>query len=83
MRRYETKFCKKTKVLEQEKLRGILQTFVKFCKIVFPTFIYFNKSYRNSANIRQYLTLFPRDFNNIYLKYFVILQNLMRNYEKL
>jgi len=27
------------------------------------------------------LTVFPSDFNNIYLKYFGILQNLMRNYE--
>ncbi len=28
-----------------------------------------------------HLTVFPSDFNNIYLKYFGILQNLMRNYE--
>jgi hypothetical protein len=27
------------------------------------------------------LTVFPSDFNHIYLKYFSILQNLMRNYE--
>jgi hypothetical protein len=27
------------------------------------------------------LTVFPSDFNNIYLKYFGILQNLTRNYE--
>ncbi len=32
-------------------------------------------------NLRQHLTVFPSDFNNIYLKYFCILQNLMRNYE--
>jgi hypothetical protein len=32
-------------------------------------------------NLRQHLTVFPSDFNNIYLKYFSILQNLMRNYE--
>ncbi len=32
-------------------------------------------------NLRQHLTVFPRDFNNIYLKYFSILQNLTRNYE--
>ena len=32
-------------------------------------------------NIRQHLTVFPSDFNNIYLKYFGILQNLLRNYE--
>ncbi len=56
-------------------------TFIKFCEIVFPTFIYFHKSYRNSANIRQHLTVFPSYFNNIYLKYIRILQNLMRNYE--
>jgi hypothetical protein len=31
--------------------------------------------------LRQHLTVFPSDFNNIYLKYFGILQNLMRNYE--
>ncbi len=32
-------------------------------------------------NFRQILTVFPSDFNNIYLKYFGILQNLTRNYE--
>ncbi len=32
-------------------------------------------------NLRQHLTVFPSDFNNIYLKYFIILQNLMINYE--
>jgi hypothetical protein len=31
--------------------------------------------------LRQHLTVFPSDFNNIYLKYFGILQNLTRNYE--
>jgi len=28
-------------------------------------------------NLRRHLTVFPSDFNNIYLKYFSILQNLM------
>ncbi len=32
-------------------------------------------------NLRQHLTVFPSDFNNIYLKYYDILQNVMRNYE--
>jgi hypothetical protein len=32
-------------------------------------------------NLRRHLTVFPSDFNNIYLKYFGILQNLTRNYE--
>jgi hypothetical protein len=32
-------------------------------------------------NLRRHLTVFPSDFNNIYLKYFGILQNLMRIYE--
>ncbi len=32
-------------------------------------------------NLRWNLTVFPSDFNNIYLKYFGMLQNLMRNYE--
>ncbi len=32
-------------------------------------------------NLRQPLTVFPSDFNNIYLKYFGILQNLMINHE--
>jgi hypothetical protein len=80
-RQYEMKFHKKTKVLDQEKLRGILWTFVKFREIVFPTFVHFHESYRHSANIRQHLTVFPSYFNNIFLKYFRILQNLMRNYE--
>ena len=31
--------------------------------------------------LRWHLTVFPSDFNNIYLKYFGILQNLTRNYE--
>ncbi len=69
------------KVLDQEKLRGIPWIFIKFCKIVFPTFVYFHKSYRHSANIRQHLTVFPSYFNNIFLKYFRFLQNLTRNYE--
>jgi hypothetical protein len=45
-------------------------TFVKYCEIVFPTFIYFHESCRNSANIRQHLTVFPSYFNQIYLKFF-------------
>ncbi len=32
-------------------------------------------------NLRQHLTVFPCDFNNIYLKYFSILKNLMKNYD--
>ncbi len=32
-------------------------------------------------NLRRHLTVFPSDFNNIYLKYFGILQNLMINYD--
>ncbi len=32
-------------------------------------------------NLRQNLTAFPSDFNNIYLKFFGILQNLTRFYE--
>ena len=71
----------KTKSFRPRKLCGIPWTFVKFCKIVFPTFVYFHESYRNSANIRQHLTVFPSDFNNIYLKYFGILHNSMINYE--
>ena len=31
--------------------------------------------------LRRHLTVFPSDFNNIYLKNFGILQNLTRNYE--
>ena len=34
-------------------------------------------------NLRRHLTVFPSDFNNIYLKYFGILQNLTRNYKSL
>ncbi len=41
----------------------------------------FSLKYRNSANIWQHLTVFPSYFNNIYLKYFRILQNLMKNYK--
>jgi hypothetical protein len=69
------KILYKLKVLDQEKLRGILWTFLKYRQIVFPTFIHFHRSYRNSANIRQHLTVFPSDLSNIYLKY------LTRNYE--
>jgi hypothetical protein len=32
-------------------------------------------------NLRRHLTVFPSDFNHIYLKYFSILENLTRNYE--
>ncbi len=59
------------KVLDWENLHLILWTFIKYHEIVCPTFVYFqrlNESYRNSANIRQYLTVFLSDFNNIYLK---------------
>jgi len=31
--------------------------------------------------LRRHLTVFPSDFNNIYLKNFGILQDLTRNYE--
>ncbi len=42
-----------------------------------------NESYQNSANFGQYWTIFPSDFNNIYLKYVGHSQNLMRNHEML
>ncbi len=35
----------------------------------------------NLNNFRWHLTVFPSDFNNIYLKYFGLLQSLTRNYE--
>ncbi len=75
----------KTKVLDQEKLCGIPWTFVKCCERVFQTFIYFHENVVEIQtifnNLRWHLTVFPSDFNNIYLKYFGILQNLMINYE--
>jgi len=61
---------------------GIPWTLVNYREIVFPTFFHFHKSCRNSANIRQHLTVFPSDFNNIYLKYFDILQNLTWDFTK-
>ncbi len=69
----------KTKSFRPRKTSWNTMNFCKFHKIVFPTFIYFHEIYRNSANIRQHLTVFPSDFNNIYLKYFMILHNWMRN----
>ncbi len=78
------KILLKLKVLDLEKLHGILWTFVKYCKIVFQLSSIFTKVVEILPildNIRQHLTVFPSDFNNIYLKYFSILQNLMRNYE--
>ncbi len=44
----------KLKVLDQEKLRGIPWTFVKYRERVFQTFIYFHESWRNSDNIEWF-----------------------------
>ncbi len=74
--RYE--ILQKLKVLDQEKLNGIPWTFIKYREIVFSTFLEIQPIL---DNIRQLLTVFPSDFNNIYLKYFGIFQNLIRNYE--
>ncbi len=71
----------KLKVLDWEKLHPIPLTFVKFCDIFWPTFVYFQwpeKSYIISANIRQFFKVILTIFT---LKYFGLLQNLMRNYE--
>ncbi len=71
----------KPKVLDWEKLHPTPLTFVKFCDIVWPTFVYFQwpeKSYRISANIRSFFQVILTIFT---LKYFGLLQNLMRNYE--
>jgi hypothetical protein len=42
-----------------------------------------NERYQNSANIRQYWTVVPSDFNIINLIYFGLLQNLKRYCERL
>jgi len=71
----------KPEVLDREKPHQIPLTFVKFCDIVCPTFIYFQwpeKRYRLSANIRLFFQVILTIFT---LKYFGLLQNLARNYE--
>ncbi len=71
----------KPEVLDREKPHQIPLTFVKFCDIVCPTFIYFQwpeKRYRLSANIRLFFQVILTIFT---LKYFGLLQKLMRNYE--
>ncbi len=42
-----------------------------------------NERYQNSANIRQYWTVFPSDFNIINLIHIGLLQNFMRYCERL
>ncbi len=73
-------FFVKTLVLDHENLGGIPWTFVKYREIVFPIFVHFHEVVEIQPildNIWQFLS----DLNNIYLKYFRILQNLTRFYE--
>jgi hypothetical protein len=71
----------KPKVLDRAKLRSILWTSVKFCGKVCPTFVHFHWHEQKLSKFSQYWTVFPSDFNNIYLKYFGYLQNLTRKYK--
>ncbi len=44
-----------------------------------PTFSHFSVHERKLMILSQYLTVFPSHFNNVFLKYFGLLPNLMRN----
>ena len=48
-----------------------------------PNFWPFFKAWTRVNKIDWYLTVYPSDFNNIFLKSFGLLQNLMRNWESL
>jgi hypothetical protein len=59
---------------------------MEYCKIFvpvidesWPTFSLFSVHEQKLMKLRQYRTVFPSYFNNIFLKYFGLLQNLMRN----
>ncbi len=49
--------------------------------IKFAIFVHFQWHEQKSTIFCQHWTVFSSHFNNIYLKYFRLLQNLMRNYE--
>ncbi len=62
-----------------ENLREIQWTFIKVVDKSWPTFGHFSVHEQKLMKLKQYLTVFPSHFNNIFLKSFRLLQNLMRN----
>ncbi len=66
------------KVLDQEKLRELSLNIAKEFSKLSSIFMKVEEIQTILNNLRQHLTVFPSDFNNIYLKYFGILQNLTR-----
>ncbi len=69
------------KVWDWVKFYWILWTFIKVLDKVCPTFSHFSWHNWKLMKLNQYLTVFPSHFNNIFLKSFKLLQNLMRNCE--
>ncbi len=67
----------KTKSLGLRNIRWIWWTFIEVC----PTFGHFSWHELKLMKFTWYLTVFPSHFNNIFLKSFGHLHNLMRNCE--
>jgi len=59
----------KPKVWDLENLHGILWTFIKVIDESWPTFSHFSVHEWKLTKLRQYLTVFPSHFNNIFLKF--------------
>ncbi len=84
MRWYSTKFHKNQKFLTKKNFVEYRELSLNIAKKFSKLLSIFTKVVEIQTilnNLRQHLTVFPSDFNNIYLKYFGILQNLTRNYE--
>jgi len=58
------------KVYDQENLCGIPETFVKVIDKSWPTFSHFSVHEPKSTKLRQFLTVFPSHFNNIFSEIF-------------
>ena len=75
------KILLKPKVYDRENLHGVPYTFIKVIEESWPTFSHFSVHEQKLTKLREYLTVFPSHFNNIFLKSLRLLQYLMRNCE--
>ena len=84
MKQNETKFCQNWMFRTEKNFMEYCELLLNIAKEFSKLSSIFMKVVEIQTilnNFRRHLTVFPSDFNNIYLKYFCILQNLMRNYE--
>jgi hypothetical protein len=58
-----------------------MKTFMEYCKLLLNLLTEVGQllAIFQLTKLRQYLTAFPSHFNNIFLKYFRLFQNLSRN----